>query len=315
MILVTGGTSFIGRAVLRRLTEFGHPVRTLIEPSRHSPSLPRGVSVDVALAALTDRRSVRASLVGVDTLIHLAVSEGQSGSERELQKEVDGTAVITEAAMNAKVKRILFLSHLGADRSSAYPSMQAKAIAEDQIRNCNVPSTIFRTAILYGRWDTFTTSLAMLLAISPLFFPLPGDGSILLQPLWVEDLATCICWALDAESSMDQTYEIGGPEYLPLERIVRMIMEATSTPRILFTMRPPYLRWIAWAAEHILPQSPVNPLWLDYLAVNRATDLDTVPRVFGLQPSRMEGNLVYLGERNWGWEIIAQQFARRWRSI
>jgi NADH dehydrogenase len=120
---------------------------------------------------------------------------------------------------------------------------------------------------------------------------------------------------LDEASSINQTYEIGGPEYLSFENIIRMIMAATSTPRIIFTTRPPYLRFIAWLADLILPRSPVNPLWLDYLAVNRATDLDTIPRVFGLQPSRMEGNLAYLGEMNWGWEIIAQQFTTRGRSI
>jgi len=314
MILLTGGTGFIGRSVLRKLAEFGYPVRTLLGPSRSSPDLPRGVAVDVTLAALSDRRSIRASLVGVKTVIHLAGAEGQWGAESRLASDVAGTHTIAEAAADAGVQHIIYLSHLGADRSSAYPAMRARAMAEEHLRVSGVPFTIIRTTVIFGRLDSFTTSLAIMLAVAPLIFPIPGDGSILFQPLWVEDLATCITWALDEPSTIGQTIEIGGPEFLSLLQILHMIMRAASSPRILLPTRPPYLKASAWLLERLMPQPPVTPLWLDYLAVSRTTDLNTLPRVFGLQPSRMEGNLSYLQERNWGWELLARQFLTRRRG-
>ena len=314
MILLTGGTGFIGRSVLRKLAEFGYPVRTLLGPSRSSPDLPRGVAVDVTLAALSDRRSIRASLVGVKTVIHLAGAEGQWGAESRLASDVAGTHTIAEAVADAGVQRIIYLSHLGADRSSAYPAMRARAMAEEHLRVSGVPFTIIRTTVIFGRLDSFTTSLAIMLAVAPLIFPIPGDGSTLFQPLWVEDLATCITWALDEPSTIGQTIEIGGPEFLSLLQILHMIMRAASSPRILLPTRPPYLKVGAWLLEHLMPQPPVTPLWLDYLAVSRTTDLNTLPRVFGLQPSRMERNLGYLQERNWGWELLARQFSTRRRG-
>ena len=201
MILVTGGTGFVGRAVLRKLAEFGFAVRTMLQPSSRSPALPRGVPVDITLADMTDRRGVRASLVGIDTVIHLAGIEGQGSSDHRLELEEAGIQNLAEAAAEAGIKRLFFLSHIGVDRGSAYPVMQVKALAEDHIRSSSVPYTILRTALLFGRQDNFTTSLAMLLGISPLFFPIPGDGSTLLQPLWVDDLATAITWALDEPST------------------------------------------------------------------------------------------------------------------
>ncbi|HEY45414.1 MAG: hypothetical protein AMJ88_12825 [Anaerolineae bacterium SM23_ 63] len=314
MILVTGGTGFIGRAVLRRLTEFGFAVRTMLQPSSRSPALPRGVPVDITLASVTDRRGVRASLVGIETVIHLAGIEGQGGSDHRLELEEAGTQNIAEAAAEAGIKRLFFLSHIGADRGSAYPAMQVKALAEEHIRNSSVPYTILRTALLFGQHDNFTTSLAMLLGISPIFFPMPGNGSTLLQPLWVDDLATAITWALDEPSTIEKTIEIGGPEYISFKQVLHMIMKASSAPRILLPARPPYLRSGAWLMEKLMPRSPINPLWLDYLAVDRTTDLNTLPHMFGLQPSRMEDKIDYLGEKNWGWDLLIRQFTDRRRD-
>jgi uncharacterized protein YbjT (DUF2867 family) len=314
MILVTGGTGFIGRAVLRRLDEFGYSVRSMLQPSLRSPSLPKGVPVEVTLAGLTDRRGVRAALVGIDTVIHLAGIEGQGGSDLKSSSDVAGTETIVEAAAEAGIKRLIFLSHIGADRGSAYPTMQIKATAEEHVRNNRIPFTILRTAILYGRQDNFTTSLAMLLGIAPLFFPMPSDGSTLLQPLWVEDLATAITWALDEPSTIDKTIEIGGPEYISFKQILHMIMKASSAPRILLPTRPPYLRTGAWIMEKLMPRPPINPFWLDYLAVDRTTDLNTLPHMFGLQPSRLEDKIDYLGERNWGWDLLIRQFTDRRRD-
>jgi NADH dehydrogenase len=286
----------------------------MLQPSSRSPDLPKGVPVDISLAGVTDRRGVRASLVGIETVIHLAGIEGQGGPNQRLDLEAAGTQNIAEAAADAGIKRLLFLSHIGVDRGSAYPAMQVKALAEEHIRNSSVPYTILRTALLFGRQDNFTTSFAMLLGISPLFFPMPGDGSTLLQPLWVEDLATAITWALDEPSTIDKAIEIGGPEYISFKQILTMIMKAASAPRILFPARPPYLRSGAWMMEKLMPRSPINPLWLDYLAVDRTTDLNTLPHMFGLQPSRMEDKIDYLGERNWGWDLIIRQFTDRRRD-
>jgi uncharacterized protein YbjT (DUF2867 family) len=311
MLLVTGGTGFVGRSVLGRLKEAGHPVRTLLRPSRRSPSLPRGVATEVALSSLLDRRGLRASLVGVETIIHLAGTEKRAGREDPMAADVEGTRNLAEAAADAGVRRILYLSHLGANRASAYSLMRAKALAEEHVRRCGVPSTILRPGAVFGPGDSFTTWVAMGLAISPLVFPMPGDGSTLLQPLWVEDLATCITWALEEPATNGQTYEIGGPEFLSFLQVVRLVMEVTGTRRILAPVRPPYLRAAAWVAERVLPQPPLTTVWLDYLAESRTAELSTLPRVFRLQPARMEQHLDYLRGRNWGWDLLARQFGRQ----
>lgn len=310
MILVTGGTGFLGRSVLRRLAEDGFPVRTLLRPSHRSPNLPRGVATEVTLAALSDPRGLRASLVGVETVIHLASAEKSGDRSDQASVDVEGTRNLAEAAAEAGVRRLVYVSHLGANRSSAYPLLRAKAQAEDYIRRSGVGFTILRSAVAFGPGDRFTCWLAMSLAIAPFVFLLPGDGSTLLQPIWVEDVATCISWALEEAATVNQTYEIGGPEFLSFAQAVRLVMQAAGIRRILLSARQPLLRGMAATFERLLPRPPISVSWLDYLAANRTAELSTLPRVFGLQPARMESHLDYLKGPNWGWEFLARQFRR-----
>jgi NADH dehydrogenase len=239
MILVTGGTGFIGRALVRNLAESGYPVRTLIRPSAQTPRLPRGVPVEVAVSSLTDERGLRAAMVGVDVLYHLAGVERGSPYVSLSDVDIQGTRAVVRAAADARIERIFFVSHLGADRASAYPVIKAKGIAEDFIRRSGMDYTILRSAIAYGPDDGFTTGLAALLHTLPYIFLVPGDGKSLLQPIWVEDLATCLTWALDDETTRNETFEVGGPEYFTFNQIVEMIMQVTGIQRRLVHTRPP----------------------------------------------------------------------------
>ena len=311
MILVTGGTGFIGRALIRHLDEAGLPVRVLLRPSPDSPTIPRGVSMEVAVSSLEDERGLRAAMVGVDTIYHLVGVERRGAYADLVAIDIQGTQAVAEAAAAAGVERIFYISHLGADRASAYPVFKAKAIAEQFVRRSGVDYTIFRTGLVFGPQDGFTTGLAQLLYAQPLVFMLPGDGTSLVQPLWVEDLATCLTWALDDDATRNQIYELGGPEYLPFNEVVQTVMHTVGVQRRLLHVRPPYLRAITVLMENILPSLPVSVFWLDYLAANRTTALDTIPRFFNLMPSRLSQRLAYLRGPNWRQEAWRAMYRRR----
>ncbi len=287
MILVTGGTGFIGGALIRRLVELDYPVRTLIRPSAKSPNLPRGVSVDVAVSSLTDERGLRAALVGVDTVYHLASGEWRGPQASLMQIDIQGTRSLVDTARDAGVSRIFYLSHLGADRASAYPVLKAKGIAEEFVRRSEIDYTILRSAIVYGPNDGFTTGIARILSGLPWIYLMPGEGKVQLQPLWIDDLVTCLAWAMDDPDTHNRTIEIGGPEYLTFRQIVEQVMDETGLRRMIVNISPAYLRILTVILESFFHDLPVSIYWLDYLAVNRTTALDTMPRLFDLMPSRL----------------------------
>jgi uncharacterized protein YbjT (DUF2867 family) len=303
MILLTGGTGFIGHVLARHLVASGHPVRMLLRPAQRTPRLPTGVPVEVAVVSLGDVRALRAALHGIDTIYHLAGVEHR-GVRANLQGvDIDGTRNLLEAAVDARVERFFYLSHLDADRASAFPVLKTKGIAEEHIRKSKIPYTILRSAVVFGLNDHFTTSLALLLAGAPGIFPIPRQGDMLLQPLWVEDLVTCLVWALDEPATLNQTYEVGGGEYFTFHQVLELIMSATKRHRFLVPFSTPMMRALTVTFETVFPRFPTSSFWMDYLAVNRTCPVDSVPRIFGLMPARFSSRLGHLRGIKWGREF------------
>ncbi len=312
MILVTGGTGFIGQALIRSLVEDGRQVRTLLRPAARTPHLPKGLPVEVAISSIEDERSLRAAVAGVDTIFHLVGREWQGVDSRLSEVEINGTRTLLRVAEEAGVERIVYLSHLGADRASAYPVMKIKGIVEEFIRQGNVKYTIIRTGLVYGENDHFTTGLAKLMGLYPLFFFLPDKGQTMLQPIWVDDLASALTWLLHNHDLDNQTIEVGGAEFLSIKQIVEEVMAAAGMNRMLVYMRPSYMRIVAVLLEYLFPDFPHSVYWLDYLANDHTCDIDAFTRYFGLLPARMIRNLDYLKDKNW--RKLARQDLRQQRE-
>ncbi|KXK15024.1 MAG: NAD-dependent epimerase/dehydratase family protein [Chloroflexi bacterium OLB14] len=310
MILVTGATGFIGRAFIRQLSANGYPLRALIRPSPRTPRLPKGVPVEVAVVSLADTRGLRAAMRDVSIIFHFASAENQ-GARGDLQAtDIQGTQNLVEAAADAGVDRIVYLSHLGAARASGYPAFKAKGIAEESIRNGKVPYTIIRTSLVYGTEDHFTNNLSNLIRSSIGVFPIPSGKRTVVQPVWVEDLVTCMLWAIQNEETINKVYEIGGNELFTLQQIIETIMEVTNRKRYLLPIPPLFLRWLTIFLEGVLPKFPLSTFFLDYFAVNRTTAVDSMSRYFGLMPARFTYRLDYLIKKRWYqrlWSFVSER--------
>jgi NADH dehydrogenase len=295
---------------MRHLFETGRELRVLIRPSRRSPRLPKGLPVEVAVVSLADERAIRASLKDVDVIFHLAGAESQGRNANLSALDMRGTENLARVAADAGVKRIFYLSHIGAGRSSGFPVFKAKGIAEEHIRRSGVPYTIFQTSLIYGPEDHFTTNLARLLQMSPFFFLLPSSTRTVIQPLWVEDLVTVLLWSLDNEATINHTYEIGGSEFFTVRQIVEIIMQVTQRPRWLYELPPVLLRAMIVTFESFIPHYPASSFWLDYISISRTCPVDNLPRNFGLMPARFTYRLDYLKRTPWAsvlWKNVATQ--------
>ena len=294
MILVTGGTGFIGRILVSHRVTRGYPVRLLLNPSRDYPKLPRGVSVEVAISSMNDERNLRASMKDIDTVFHLVGTEWKGIHAEYEEVDIRAARMFSSVAKQMNVKRFIYMSHIGADKSSAYNLLRAKALAEGAIRESGVPYTIVRSGIVYGQTDHFTSTLRdfVMKTRGPLL--IPGGDATLIQPIWVEDLITALMLCMDDDATLNQTIYTGGIETFTFREVLELVMQTIHKKKRIVPVQASILRQIYIANEQWFPKRIPMYFWLDYMAEDRITALDILPREFGLMPTRMTQNIDYL---------------------
>ena len=304
MILITGATGFVGRAVVRRLAAERCAVRCLLRPFRYEQRLPTGILFSTVSASMDDLPALRTAMQDVTAVVHLT-GEEDLVEEGTLHNHARDTVNLTAAAQEAGIHRFIYLSRLGADRASAYPLFRTSGEAEAAVRESELDYTILRAAVTYGPEDAFTNVLAMLAKAIPFVMPIPDTGLARFQPLWITDLVTCIVTTLDRDDLIGQTIPLGGPEHFTLEQLVAQVLAALGTRRRLVHVRMPLMRGLIGLFDALLPRNPAPPWWLDLVAVGSATELGTIPRHFGFEPARFAQCLDYLRrKRPWRRDLV-----------
>jgi uncharacterized protein YbjT (DUF2867 family) len=296
MILITNATGFVGRAVVRRLAAEQAEMRCLLRPSRREQRLPTGVVFSSVSASLDDLPSLRTTMQDATAILHL-VGEDDPGQEPKLGHYAQHTANLIEAAQEAGVRRLVFLSRLGADRASAYPIFRATGEAEAVVRGSKMDYTILQSAVVYGPEDAFISLLAMLIKTIPFILPIPEAGMARFQPLWIGDLVSCIVATLGRDDLIGQTVALGGSEHFMLEQLVMQVLAALDVRRRLVHMTTPVSRAVVGLFTALFPRIPAPSRWLDVLAVGSATELGVIPRTFGFEPTRFVLGLEYLRQK------------------
>jgi NADH dehydrogenase len=326
VILMTGATGFVGRHVLRHLLAQPnlYPIGCLLTSARgkHLYTLPQVRDVlpadgadgvlKVFTGSLRDEETLFRALTGVDVIIHLEGAQWW-GRTRDLERvELEGTRALLAAARAARVGRIIALSHLGASPASAFALLRIKGQVEELIRASGLAYTILRSGLAFGEEDTFVNYLAMQLRALPFVFLMPGQGEVVLHPIYIDDLARAICGCLEAIDTVDNVIDIGGAEYVSVGDMMRTIMRVSGAQRLLIAMPPYALRAAAEVYSRVLPRALISPQWFDLITTNKTAPLGNLYRYFGFQPRRFEDTLaMYMRGRRYGLEMLRESFRRR----
>jgi NADH dehydrogenase len=275
MILVTGATGFVGRSLMAALE------RANLEAKMYT-------------GRMNDPLKLREELVGVTTVIHLATSTSR-GQDRLLRHvDQDGTARLLEECQRANIAHLIYTSHINADPLSWHALLQIKGQIERSIQASGVPSTILRSATLYGRNDHFTEMLVSLAIWSWPFVWLPGSGKSSWQPLWVEDFVRCILLTINQPQYIGQTITVAGDERLRYRDLMARLLHAAGYKRLAVPLPMTLLRPLNNLLFRWWYRPPFTRYFLDRFFVPEVTDYDTVMRHFGFQPHRLNNQIVYL---------------------
>lgn len=211
MILVTGGSGFVGGHVVHELRRRGLPVRCLVRDVRKASKL-AAWGCELVEGDITTRESVRRAVSEIDTVVHLVAV--RQGKETEFQRVmVDGTRDLLAAAKEAGVQRFVHMSALGTSEETKdlVPYFRAKWETEQLVGSSGIPYVIFRPSFVFGPDGGILPTFVKLARLTPMT-PIIGSGRQRIQPIWADDVAVYFAEAVERDDVTGRAFELGGPE-------------------------------------------------------------------------------------------------------
>jgi dihydroflavonol-4-reductase len=294
--LVTGGTGFVGRAVVEELLAAGREVRVLARHRDH-PAL-AGLAVEVALGDLRDRDSLEGALAGCRRLFHVAADYRLWVPDPDTMYavNVEGTRRLLAAAASQDLVRVVYTSTVGTlgnpgdgtpgaeDTPVSLEEMvghykrskfMAEAVALEFARQ-GLPLVVVNPSTPVGPWDSRPTPTGQMI-VDFLQRRMPAYLETGLNLIHVRDVARGHLLA-EEKGQIGEKYILGN-ENLSLSRIFEMLAELTGLP----------------APKVKLPYGPV--LGLAYLNEFFATYISRRPPRMPVAAIRMAKKYMYFDNR------------------
>lgn len=213
MILVTGASGTVGKAVLAEVARSGAPHRAMYRSKTEAAKAPAGT--ETVIADFADKASLAAALRGVES-VYLVCSP-----VRELV-ELEGNAIV--ACVAAGVRRVVLNSALGAaDYPKSFPSWHRKV--EDKLNSTKMAHCIIRPNSFSQNVLTYN---APSIRQQGAFYGSLGNTRI--SYVDVRDIATAVAKALQGGEHDGKIYELNGPEALTNTDIAEKISRHAGVP-------------------------------------------------------------------------------------
>src|SRR5581483_10426706 len=257
LVIVFGGSGFVGRHVVRALAKRGYRIRVAVrrpELAGHLQPLGRVGQIHAVQANVRHPGSVEAALRDADAAVNLVGVLFQRGRQRFEAVHTGGAAAVAQAAAAAGLP-LVHVSALGADENSPSLYARSKAAGEKAVLTAKPDATILRPSVMFGPEDTFFNRFAAMARLSPVL-PLIGGGLTRFQPVFVGDTALAVAAALDGQTKPGTIYELGGPEIRTFKELMQYMLGVIGRRRLLLPIPFPLATAMA-GFTGLLPKPPL----------------------------------------------------------
>jgi uncharacterized protein YbjT (DUF2867 family) len=289
VILVTGGTGFVGSKVVHALRAEERPVRVLARRPEKQERL-RAWGCEVVLGDMTDAASLRRAVEGCEAVVHLVGLPPFADPKATERVMTQGTRDLVAAAKEANVARFVLMSANGVSEETldVAPYYRAKWEMEGEVKRSGLEHVVFRPSFVFGKEGGQLPQQLMLARWSPVT---PVLGRHRMQPIWVDDVAAFFAKAFSTPEAVNRTFELGGPDRLTWEELHAQIRKVLGKRRLAFTMPPGLLRAGAVFGQLLPPLRGARAAveMLDF--GDNVVDVGPAVETFGIEPISVEEQL------------------------
>lgn len=234
LVVVFGGSGFIGKQVVRALAKRGYRVRIAMRRPHLGAEL--RVMGDVGQVQLVQAnvrfpQSVDAALEEADAVVNLVAVMYENGNQNFETLHIEAAEAIAQAAAKRGIKRIVHMSALGAAPKGARYA-RTKYRGERAVLEAAPTATILRPSIVFGPEDKFFNRFAEMATLAPAL-PLIGGGKTKFQPIFVGDVADAVAAAVGKREAQGRVFELGGPRTYTFKQLLQFITVEIDRPRPL----------------------------------------------------------------------------------
>lgn len=295
-VFITGGTGFVGSAIVKYCIQQGHQVHALVRPGSTDKrsAIPR--EAKQVEGDLLNPETYGDALAQCDAVIHLVgiIRDFPSKGITFDRIHIEGTKAIVNESVRRGIKRFVHMSALGARPGAMTAYHATKWEAEQLLRDSGLDYILFRPSVIFGPNDEFVNMLADLVKLPVV--PVIGDGKYRLQPVSVNTIAELFEQALALTTSLKE-YEVGGPEPLSYNDILDAIGKAIGKRKVLKLHQP---LWLMKPIVHVMDRFAFFPITRTQLTMlleeNKCNDGLPIYTDFQVQPIPFEDGIrTYLG--------------------
>jgi NADH dehydrogenase len=282
VILVTGGSGFVGGHVVHALRAAGQEVRCLVRDRRRGERLETW-GCQLVVGDVTDPESLRAAVAGCDTVVHLvAIRQGKPEAFQRIM--IEGTRNLIAAAREVGVGRFVLMSALGTteETKDLVPYYGAKWQMEQDVKAAGTPYVIFRPSFIFAKDGGILTTFSKLARLAPVT-PIIGNGKQRIQPIWADDIGAYFAKSVELDTAIGRTFEIGGPDAVSWNEFWERLKKIRGIKRPSLHMPIGLMKVNALVTERLPGDIPLTRDLLKMLQTgdNVVTDPSAV-EVFGL---------------------------------
>ncbi|MBW2542605.1 MAG: NAD(P)H-binding protein [Deltaproteobacteria bacterium] len=290
-VLVTGANGQIGLRLIERLARANPrvPVRAAVRSARAArtlEALSEAIRPEICIVDYGDAGQIAEAARGCRHAVHLVGILRETATSRYRDAHEASSRAIADAAAQANLRRIVYLSILESGPQSPNACLASKGRAEQILLNAKTPALILRVPMVIGPGD-FTANIVRREALSRVL-PLAAGGRSRTQPIYAGDLIEAIVAGLERDDLDDLVLDLAGPESLSQREFIERAAQLYGRRPRFVSLPRGLILFFAGLAERFFANPPITKTALEVILADDDVDPEPARRKLDIELTSLD---------------------------